>query len=56
MTTFHVSIEYEGDRKTFIKNLNAEEEITDEEIRKSIVDDFYRTFNIVITKENGEEI
>ena len=60
----HVTIEYNGDRKTFVKDVADDlalehpttwENNQKELIRKFIVNDFYASFNLTITNEKGEE-
>ena len=64
----HITVHYNGDAKTFVKEFDesffpSEEGINvigkerfDELVRSNIVDDFYSNFSLEIRNEKGEEI
>lgn len=58
MPQYHVTVKYEHQEKTFVKNLVVGEEIelTNDEIYQLIVDDFYSTFSLIVVDESGKEL
>ena len=64
----HITIDYNGDKKTFVRNFPDEffpseeginyigKEAYNQIVREEVVNDFYSNFNIEIRNEKGEEI
>lgn len=49
MPTYHLTLTYEGQTHTFTKHLNHDASITEDEVRQSIINDFYGNFGLEIT-------